>query len=97
VAAGLRVPKALGDFLVLQAMSETEGCAVTATDEEIVAAMGDLSAEEGVFACPEGAATLVAARKLAEAGLLRPEEQVLLINTGSAYKYPEVLASVRTD
>jgi threonine synthase len=67
---------------------------VAATDDEIVAAMQELSAEEGVFACPEGAATLVAARKLVESGVLRPEEQVLLINTGSAYKYPEVLATI---
>jgi threonine synthase len=94
VAAGLRVPKALGDFLVLQGMSETNGCAVTATDEEITAAMSELSAEEGIFACPEGAATLVAARKLFETGVLLPEEQVLLINTGSAYKYPEVLSTI---
>jgi threonine synthase len=94
VAAGLRVPKALGDFLVLRAMAETEGCAVTASDAEIVAAMKELSAEEGIFACPEGAATLVAARKLLRQGRLRPEEQVLLLNTGSASKYPEVLQTL---
>ena len=91
LAAGLRVPKALGDFLVLQAINETGGCAVTATDAEIVEAMRELAVEDGVFACPEGAATLVAARKLRQQDVLREEDHVLLFNTGSGYKYPEVL------
>lgn len=94
VAAGLRVPKALGDFLVLQAIAETNGAAVAVTDAEILAAMAQLAEQEGVFACPEGAATLAAARTLRKQGVLREEDQVLLINTGSAYKYPELLRSV---
>ena len=89
LASGLRVPKALGDFLVLRALRETKGTAVAATDDEMFAAGRDLAAAEGMFAAPEGAATVVAARKLREAGWIQPDETVVLFNTGTGYKYGE--------
>jgi threonine synthase len=90
IAAGLRVPKALGDYLILAALRASLGTAVAATDEEMLAAGRELAALEGIFAAPEGAATLVAARKLAAAKWIEPDETVVLFNTGSGYKYSEV-------
>lgn len=87
LASGLRVPKALGDFLVLQAIRESSGTAVAATDEEIMADARELAAAEGIFAAPEGAASLVAARKLGAKGWIKPNEVVVAYNTGSGYKY----------
>ncbi len=89
VASGLRVPKALGDFLILRMLRQTHGIAVTATDEEMLAAGRELASAEGIFAAPEGAATLVAARKLAASGWIHPHETVVLFNTGCGYKYTE--------
>jgi threonine synthase len=89
IASGLRVPKALGDFLVLAGVRATQGTAVTSTDEEMLAAGKELASMEGVFAAPEGAATVVAARKLAEEGWIKPYERVVLFNTGCGYKYTE--------
>ncbi|HEV2386746.1 MAG TPA: threonine synthase [Candidatus Acidoferrales bacterium] len=87
IASGLRVPKALGDFLILRAIRESSGAAVAATDEELMAAARELAADEGMFAAPEGAASLVAARKLAARGWIKPNEVVVAYNTGSGYKY----------
>ena len=87
VADGLRVPHPFADYLVLQAIRETGGTALTVSDPEMVEAMKEMAAAEGVFACPEGAATLVAAKKLLAAGSLDPEGTTILLNTGSAYKY----------
>src|SRR2546421_1395305 len=89
IASGLRVPKALGDFLILRMIRASRGTAVTATDEEMLAAGRELAAFEGIYAAPEGAATLVAARKLVAAEWINPEETVVLFNTGSGYKYSE--------
>jgi len=89
IASGLRVPKALGDFLVLAGVRATQGTAVTSTDEEMLAAGKELASMEGIFAAPEGAATVVAARKLAEQGCIKPHERVVLFNTGCGYKYSE--------
>jgi threonine synthase len=86
LAFGINVPKALGDFLVLAALRETKGTAVAVDDEEIRKAWRRLGASEGLFAAPEGAATLAAVAKLAAAGWLGPEERVLVINTGSGLK-----------
>ncbi len=91
MAAGLRVPKALGDFLILRAIRESGGTAVAVTDEEILSAVGELAESEGIFACPEGAATVAGLRKLLENGLVSPDESVILFNTGSGLKYPEIL------
>lgn len=89
IASGLRVPKALGDFLVLAGVRTTQGTAVTATDEEMLEAGKELASTEGIFAAPEGAATVVAARKLAEERWIKPHERVVLFNTGCGYKYTE--------
>jgi threonine synthase len=89
VASGLRVPKALGDFLVLNAIRESSGSAVAATDEEMLAAGRELAALEGIFAAPEGAASVVAARKLHADGWIKADEKVVLFNTGCGYKYED--------
>ena len=89
IASGLRVPKALGDFLVLAGVRATQGTAVTASDEEMLAAGKDLAAMEGIFAAPEGAATVVAARKLVKERWIKAHERVVLFNTGCGYKYSE--------
>jgi threonine synthase len=91
IAAGLRVPKALGDFLVLRAVRETGGTAVAVSDEEILEAVRALARDAGIAAAPEGAATLAAARRLRERGDLGSGDRVVLINTGTGLKYPEVL------
>jgi threonine synthase len=89
VASGLRVPKALGDFLILAALRESKGTAVAVSDAEMLAAGRELAALEGMFAAPEGAATLVAAKKLAAENWIQPGESVVLFITGSGYKYSE--------
>jgi threonine synthase len=93
LAFGITVPKALGDFLVLDAIYKTDGCAVAVEDEDILRAEAMLASREGTFVCPEGAATLSAAIKLAESGWIKPEENVVLLNTGSGLKYPETVVS----
>ncbi|MBA3727766.1 MAG: pyridoxal-phosphate dependent enzyme, partial [Actinobacteria bacterium] len=90
-AAGLRVPKALGDFLVLRAVRETGGTAVAVSDHSIARAMIHLAREEGLSASPEGAATLAACWGLRERGFLAPGEEVVLVNTGTGTKYPEAM------
>jgi threonine synthase len=91
IAAGLRVPKALGDFLVLRAVRETGGTAVAVSDRSIARAMIHLAREDGLSASPEGAATLAACWELRERGFLAPGEEVVLVNTGTGTKYPEAL------
>ena len=88
-ASGLRVPKAIGDFLILDALRASGGTAVSVTDEELIAATGEIGAAEGIFCAPEGAACLPALRKLMETGEVRQGERVVLFNTGSGVKYME--------
>ncbi|MFY9661021.1 MAG: threonine synthase [Terriglobales bacterium] len=90
-AAGLRVPKAYGDYLILDILKKSGGTAVAATDEEILAATRHWASVEGVFAAPEGAASLVAYRKLRASGFFGAEDKVVLFNTGSAYKYLDII------
>jgi threonine synthase len=90
-AAGLRVPKAYGDYLILDILKKSHGTAVAASDEEILAAMRHWASVEGVFAAPEGAASLVAYQKLRASGFFRAEDTVVLFNTGSAYKYLDMI------
>src|ERR1035438_1489315 len=92
-AAGLRVPKAYGDYLILDILEKSHGAAVAATDEEILAATRHWASVEGVFAAPEGAASLVAYEKLRASGFFRVEDKVVLFNTGAAYKYLDVMAA----
>ena len=87
LAAGLRVPHALGDFLVLEAVRESGGSALAVTDEEIMDAVGLIAREEGLFVCPEGAATLAALNHLIGDGKVDEDERVVLFNTGSGLKY----------
>ncbi len=91
LAFGITVPKALGDFLVLDAIYKTDGCAVAVDDNEILAAEEMLASREGTFVCPEGAANLSAALKLKDEGWIKPKEKVVLLNTGSGLKYPETV------
>ena len=86
-AAGLRVPKALGDFLVLRILRESSGVAMAVTDEEIKAMMRLVTVSEGLLVCPEGAAAIEGARQLAKQGFIDPHEDVMVINTGSGLKY----------
>jgi threonine synthase len=91
IAAGLRVPHALGDFLILRAVRETGGGAVAVSDNAIREMVLLLGREAGISAAPEGAATLAAAMTLRERGEFGADHAVVLINTGSALKYPELL------
>ncbi len=89
VASGLRVPKAIGDFLILDALRESNGTAIAVSDEELIAAVGEIGAAEGIFAAPEGAACLPALRKLIQQDFVKEEETVVIFNTGSGVKYLE--------
>ena len=89
VASGLRVPKAIGDFLILDAIRASGGTAISVSDEELVKAVGEIGAAEGIFAAPEGAACLPALRKLIVDGSVNEGESVVLFNTGSGVKYLE--------
>ncbi|MBI2886204.1 MAG: threonine synthase [Chloroflexi bacterium] len=91
IASGLRVPKALGDFLVLRAIRETEGYAIAVSDRAILEASGLLARTEGLFVCPEGAATVAALPELLRRGVLRSQDRALLLNTGSGLKYPDTV------
>ena len=93
VASGLRVPKALGDFLVLEAIRESGGCATAVGDREMIDAGLELAETEGVFAAPEGGACIAALRELLRSGFLKGTERVLVYNTGSGLKYPEAYAT----
>lgn len=90
-AAGLRVPKAYGDYLILDILKKSRGTAIAATDEEILVAVRHWASVEGIFAAPEGAASLVAYQKLRATGFFTPDDVVVLFNTGSAYKYLDVM------
>jgi threonine synthase len=92
IADGLRVPKAIGDFLVLRALRESGGTAVAVSDDSMVAAMRDLGAKEGVSAAPEGGAALEALKVLIRDGRIGPSDSVVIFNTGGALKYLDVLA-----
>ncbi len=92
VASGLRVPKAIGDFLILDALHKSGGTAVAVTDEELIAAVAEIGAAEGVFCAPEGAACLPALRKMIEQNLVKENERVVIFNTGAGVKYLEAFA-----
>lgn len=93
LAAGLRVPKPYGDYLILSVLKTSKGAALSATDEEILEAVRHWAKVEGIFAAPEGAACLVAYRKLRERGFFQENDTVVLFNTGSGLKYLDVLDS----
>ena len=91
IAAGLRVPHPFADYLILRTIRESGGTAIAVSDTEIIGAIHELARTEGLFACPEGAATLAAFKHLAASGWLRPEERVVLFNTGSGLKYADLV------
>jgi threonine synthase len=91
LAAGLRVPKAYGDYLILDILKKSGGVALSVTDDEIMDAFRQWAQVEGVFAAPEGAASLAAYRKLLASSFFGPEDTVVLFNTGSGLKYLDVI------
>ena len=92
IADGLRVPRAIGDFLILRAIRESGGTALAVSDASMVAGMLEIGKHEGVSAAPEGGAALVAIQQLVAEGTIKPHESVVLFNTGGALKYLEVMA-----
>ena len=93
VAAGLRVPKALGDFLMLDALRNSGGAAVAVSDPELLDGALELSAAEGVFAAPEGGACVAALRRLLANGFLKKDERIVIYNTGTGLKYLEAFST----
>ena len=93
LAAGLRVPKAYGDFIILDILRQSEGTAVAVSDDEIMQGVKDLATSEGIFAAPEGGAALAAYKRLLKDGFLSESDRVVLFNTGSGYKYLDTMAN----
>jgi threonine synthase len=91
LASGLRVPKPYGDYLILDILKKSKGTAISATDAEILEATRHIAKVEGIFASPEGAASLVAYQKLRANGFFKPDDTVVLFNTGNGLKYLDVL------
>jgi threonine synthase len=90
VAAGLRVPSAIGDYLILNAIYESKGTAVMVDELEIIAAMKNLARREGIMMSPEAAATYTAASKLKDSGFVDSDESIVLFGTGAGILYPEL-------
>ncbi|MGB7036264.1 MAG: pyridoxal-phosphate dependent enzyme, partial [Xanthobacteraceae bacterium] len=88
IASGIRVPQAIGDFLILRAVRESGGFAVAVSDEAIAAALEEAAREEGFLLCPEGAATYAAYKQSLADGRVKRGEQVLLFNCATGLKYP---------
>ncbi len=93
VASGLRVPKAFADYMILDAIYKSNGCAVAVDDAELFSGVRELAKTEGLLICPEGIATLVAAQRLAKSGFLKSTDSVVLFNTAAGSKYPEFLST----
>jgi threonine synthase len=87
IASGLRVPKSFADHLILQDIYDSNGTAIAVSDKSILESQKQLAGMEGIFAAPEGAATLAALKELFQKGWVRPEERIVLFNTGSGLKY----------
>ncbi len=96
-AAGIRVPKAIGDFLILRAVRESGGFAMAVSDAELTTAVEETVRDDGLLLCPEGGATLAACRKAVERGLIRSSDRVVLFNCATALKYPMADRSRRLD
>jgi threonine synthase len=93
VASGLRVPKPLGDFLVLDAVRQSGGTAIAVSDEELIDAGIQLASDEGLFVAPEGSACVSALEKLLKSGFLKPDEEIVIYNTGAGLKYLEAYST----
>jgi threonine synthase len=94
LAHGIRVPRAIGDFLILRALRESHGAGIAVSDAEIVQGVKDASATEGMFMAPEGGACVAALRKLKASGHLSPDDTIVVFNTGTGFKYVENLATL---
>ncbi len=88
-ASGLRVPGAVGDFMILDAVRESGGCAVAVPEEKIIIAMQQAVSSEGIAVCPEAAACVLGVEQLVQDGRIRPKDRVVIFNTGAANKYIE--------
>lgn len=88
IASGIRVPRAVGDFLILRAVRESGGAALAVSDEAIAAAVRDVARDDGLLLCPEGGATLAAYRRALEEGLIGRDSRAVLFNCASGLKYP---------
>ena len=97
IAAGIRVPKAVGDFLILRAVRESGGFAISVSDAELTAATEESARNDGLLLCPEGGATLAACEKALRAGLIAPSDCVMLFNCATGLKYPMADASRTLD
>jgi threonine synthase len=87
LAHGLRVPSAIGDFLILRALRESRGAAIAVSDDELIQGVKDAAANEGLFMAPEGGACVAALRKLRASGHVSADDSVVIFNTGTGYKY----------
>ncbi len=96
ISSGIRVPSALGDFLILEAVRASGGFAMSVTDEETLNIQNEIGKRDGLLMCPEGAATAVAYQKSIEKGLVSPDDNVVLFNTATGLKYPlpEVISRI---
>jgi threonine synthase len=88
IASGIRVPQAVGDFLILRAVRESKGFAIAVSDEKISAALHDVSREDGLLLCPEGAATYAAYKESLADGRVSKTDRVMLFNCATGLKYP---------
>jgi threonine synthase len=95
IAPGIRVPAAIADYLILDAVRQSGGTAVSVSDEEILAAMAEMARLEGIFAAPEGAATYAGYKKLLSRGVLDAAESVVLFQTGSGLKTHELVSRIK--
>jgi threonine synthase len=89
IASGLRVPKAIGDFLILKILRESDGGALSVDDEEMIRVAREIGVKEGLFICPEGAACFAALKRLRSGGKIASGERIVIFNTGSGIKYLE--------
>jgi threonine synthase len=93
VASGLRVPKAIGDFIILDILRKSGGDAIAVTDEELISDVKEIGASEGIFAAPEGAACLSALKKMMTKASVDKDARIVLFNTGAGVKYLEAFSN----
>ena len=94
IAPGLRVPAAIGDYLILDAVRASGGTCLTVTDEELLDGVRLAARTDGLFLAPEAGAAIAAARKLREAGFFGEDDEVVLFATGSGLKHPELFSTL---
>lgn len=95
LASGLRVPAAVGDFLMLRAIRESGGCAIAVSDDAMIEGLQEIGTTEGLFVAPEGGATLAGLKRLTDDGRIDRSERTVLFNTGSGHKYVDNLTQLR--